>query len=817
MNRVVLKWMDRITSEREFQEPIVEFGAFQVEGQEDVADMRRYFPGKEYIGCDLEKGSGVDRIENIEHSTFPPGSIGTVLALETLEHVRQPWEAAREIFRMLKPGGTALISIPFNFAIHCHPDDYWRMTASGLTALLESAGFRDIEASDSGEDTELDLFWDRPEDRPTDQDFPVTETRHFPYTCFAVATKPLADAGKAGECAPMPLLPTRPLLEVTPTGEYTQAIPIIMVLFHREEDTREVLEQIERVTENYSLILVDNGFDDPAYVEGLGAAGYLKNTKNVGIPKAINQGLELAKGDYIAVMHNDLFIYDEGWLQHIIEFMERRPDVGIVGLAGRHTIRRDGSLDEETLVVTLPEYWEVYGPSWRFTEVAAIDGICFVMRNIGLRLDESMGPLHYYDLDISMQYARAGYRLYCARVECFHGREEYLREGGAKAALTTGIDTDEEFLAARERFVSKWGDNLPITRGFVDEQYFYQRHEDLYDRLWSLTEDYRKLEDYAENVLQVECHEMSAEIERAKEYVTLLEREHAKQVESIERYESAYAELENRFLTLARSIEAEPGGTRAEPGGSGLEKLGYYIRTEGLGATLKRAVRRVFRRWNRPECEYIPEVTDIEQSMVRPRRHVIITGTGRAGTTFLVQLLTALGLDTGFHEGNLVLDENARAGLEWDIREEGAPYVIKNPWFCDYAEEVLARDDIVIEHVFIPMRDLEAAAESRRYVVETAVSKGREPTGLLGGLWHTDTGSEQEAVLLNQIYKLVYALSDSAVPVTLMRYPRFMKDASYLYRKLEPILGDISFDRFEEAFRRTVKPEIMHSFTEGDR
>ena len=27
---------------------------------------------------------------------------------------------------------------------------------------------------------------------------------------------------------------------------------------------------------------------------------------------------------------------------------------------------------------------------------------------------------------------------------------------------------------------------------------------------------------------------------------------------------------------------------------------------------------------------------------------VIITGTGRAGTTFLMQLLTAIGLDTGF-------------------------------------------------------------------------------------------------------------------------------------------------------------------------
>ena len=31
------------------------------------------------------------------------------------------------------------------------------------------------------------------------------------------------------------------------------------------------------------------------------------------------------------------------------------------------------------------------------------------------------------------------------------------------------------------------------------------------------------------------------------------------------------------------------------------------------------------------------------------RRHLVITGVGRSGTTFLVELLTGLGLDTGFH------------------------------------------------------------------------------------------------------------------------------------------------------------------------
>ena len=51
------------------------------------------------------------------------------------------------------------------------------------------------------------------------------------------------------------------------------------------------------------------------------------------------------------------------------------------------------------------------------------------------------------------------------------------------------------------------------------------------------------------------------------------------------------------------------------------------------------------------------------------RGRILISGTGRAGTTFLVQLLTELGLDTGYSDPERVAmtySEQARAGLEWD-------------------------------------------------------------------------------------------------------------------------------------------------------
>ena len=197
------------------------------------------------------------------------------------------------------------------------------------------------------------------------------------------------------------------------------------------------------------------------------------------------------------------------------------------------------------------------------------------------------------------------------------------------------------------------------------------------------------------------------------------------------------------------------------------------------------------------------------------RHHVIISGTGRAGTTFLIQLLTGLGLDTGFTSDYLPINENCNAGLEQDIFQENAPYIIKNPWLCDSIQEVLARPDIVIDHAFIPIRDLRASAQSRIYVDATS-DKAAFPQGVPGGLWHTSDPSQQESILARQFYKLVYHLSKSEVPMTFMHYPRLTQDARYLYNKLATLLTGISYENFARDFDVIARPDLVHRFSEND-
>lgn len=117
-------------------EPIFEFGSLLVPGQKDIADLRPFFPGKEYVGCDIREGPGVDRILDLHNITVPSESVGSVLMFDTLEHVEFPRRALEEVFRILRPNGMVVMSSVMDFPIHNYPHDYWRFTPEAFKSLL---------------------------------------------------------------------------------------------------------------------------------------------------------------------------------------------------------------------------------------------------------------------------------------------------------------------------------------------------------------------------------------------------------------------------------------------------------------------------------------------------------------------------------------------------------------------------------------------------------------------------------------------------------------------------------------------------------
>jgi hypothetical protein len=176
-----------------------------------------------------------------------------------------------------------------------------------------------------------------------------------------------------------------------------------------------------------------------------------------------------------------------------------------------------------------------------------------------------------------------------------------------------------------------------------------------------------------------------------------------------------------------------------------------------------------------------------------------------------VQLLSALGLDTGFRDLTSCVYANCNAGMELDLRDPAAPYVVKSPFLCDYLDEALEAGDIVIDHALVPVRDLFAAAESRRDVTRRA-DRAEFPQDVPGGLWYTTNPDQQEQILQNQLYKLIFTLAKRDIPVSLLHFPRIVHDPVYLYGKLAFALDGISYEIFQKVFLRVSQPQLVHDF-----
>ncbi len=105
-------------------------------------------PGVTYLGVDTE-----DALARFGYRTpdtayyagdalpVPGASVDVLLCTETLEHVPDSAPFLAELRRCLRPGGRAILTVPFAARWHYVPHDYWRFTPSALTRLLAAAGF----------------------------------------------------------------------------------------------------------------------------------------------------------------------------------------------------------------------------------------------------------------------------------------------------------------------------------------------------------------------------------------------------------------------------------------------------------------------------------------------------------------------------------------------------------------------------------------------------------------------------------------------------------------------------------------------------
>lgn len=208
-------------------------------------------------------------------------------------------------------------------------------------------------------------------------------------------------------------------------------------------------------------------------------------------------------------------------------------------------------------------------------------------------------------------------------------------------------------------------------------------------------------------------------------------------------------------------------------------------------------------------------------------RHLLIAGTGRAGTSLLVRYLTEMGLDTTLsrHEEHSVWSDDADAGLEESphaLFGKGIPYVVKSPWLYLVIDEALTKARDHIDAVVVPIRDLSLAARSRTSVERRAMSRTAPWLCELEeewDVWATTPGGviysieevDQQRLLAVGFYKLIEKCVESEVPLIFLHFPRFAEDSDYLFSQLErflPASTDVNSSR--EALAKVVDRSKIH-------
>ncbi len=103
-----------------------------------------------YDVLDVAPGPGVTIVADLQHCPqVPDNTYDVIICTQVLEHVPNPFAAVAELYRVLKPGGCLLVTVPAAYPYHAVPRDYWRFTRDSLE-LLFGTQFSDVRITSYG-------------------------------------------------------------------------------------------------------------------------------------------------------------------------------------------------------------------------------------------------------------------------------------------------------------------------------------------------------------------------------------------------------------------------------------------------------------------------------------------------------------------------------------------------------------------------------------------------------------------------------------------------------------------------------------------
>jgi glycosyltransferase involved in cell wall biosynthesis len=201
---------------------------------------------------------------------------------------------------------------------------------------------------------------------------------------------------------------------------------------------------------------------------------YLKKTcglKDVQIIEIVNPGLfsltesynkilDLSVNEIVVFTHDDILFEKEYWGKRIIEHFDKKPEYGILGVAGTTYYPSSGRWWDIQGEMIGQVYHQNQGKKWlseynkpfgsRVIDSIIVDGLFFVIKksNIKERFDETVNGFHFYDTTFCIKNFLSGVKIgTISNVPITH--------------LSIGM-TNNQWELNRQLFVKKFDGKLPI-------------------------------------------------------------------------------------------------------------------------------------------------------------------------------------------------------------------------------------------------------------------------------------------------------------------------------------------------------------------
>lgn len=155
MKKIIRLAVHRLTNIRSFQHKkiaafakdkenlkILEIGSGKkIDGKYQFSFEGFFSEKNDFIQSDIVKeyGHPVVDITTMKYKEV----FDVILCMNVLEHVYDYQKGINNIYKALKPNGTAVITVPFMYPLHDEPNDYWRFTEHSLRKLL--GGFSNVK------------------------------------------------------------------------------------------------------------------------------------------------------------------------------------------------------------------------------------------------------------------------------------------------------------------------------------------------------------------------------------------------------------------------------------------------------------------------------------------------------------------------------------------------------------------------------------------------------------------------------------------------------------------------------------------------